>query len=30
LRLANGAVLGIAIGALAIVAYRAAVRKQSA
>jgi hypothetical protein len=30
LRLANGAVLGIAIGALAIVAYRMALRKQSA
>jgi hypothetical protein len=30
LRLANGAVLGIALGALAILAYRAVVRKQSA
>ena len=30
LRLANGAVLGIALGALAIVVYRTALRKQSA
>jgi uncharacterized protein DUF5693 len=30
LRLANGAVLGIAIGALAVIAYRMALRKQTA